>query len=119
MLPDKFKEDVREIIALAKECPDSLQEKCLQMLLDDYLTKSSAPRIPVKVSPPPPPPDGTADKEEEQLEPPGKLDETPGQRDLVTSDLHLKAKKFLSQSSLTIDDINQLFFVEKGEIKPL
>jgi len=40
MLPADFVENVRELIALAKECPENLQEKCLQMLLEDFLKRS-------------------------------------------------------------------------------
>ncbi len=35
------------------------------------------------------------------------------------TDLHLKARRFLTQYSITLDDINQLFFIEGDEIKPL
>jgi hypothetical protein len=120
MLPADFVEGVRELIALAKECPDNLQEKCLEMLLDDFLKKSSggfkSPTKPVATPTP-------VVAIEETAETPalsGEESETsPGQRDLLMTDLHLKARKFLGQYSLTLDDINQLLFVEDGEIKTL
>jgi hypothetical protein len=120
MLPDTFKDDVRELIALAKECPENLQEKCLQMLLDDYLKKPSGggkkkpdkPQTPEFVVP--------ADEAQEVQETADEEEETPeGQRDLLLTDLHLKARKFCSQYQINLDDINQLFFIEDGEIKPL
>jgi hypothetical protein len=123
MLPPTFKDDVRELIALAKECPESLQEKCLQILLDDYLIKSSATsRNAPKPPAAPDPANAAAQDNEESAEAETLADdrETPaGQRDVVMTDLHLKAKKFLTQYSLSLDDINQLFFMEGIDFKPL
>jgi hypothetical protein len=123
MLPDSFKEDVRELVALAKECPDALQEKCLQMLLEDYLKKShGGGKLSPKVPPPPDPAakEKEAEKPEETAEATAEeKDTSSGQRDLVLTDLHLKAKKFLTDYDITLDDINQLFFMEGKNIQPL
>lgn len=65
MLPANFAENVRELIALAKECPENLQEKCLQMLLEDFLKRSGGD---VKKTPKPTPdPPAAAPEAEEQL----------------------------------------------------
>lgn len=121
MLPAHFIEDVRELIALAKECPEHLQEKCLQMLLEDFLKKSgsaskSAQKLPPKtdLETPAEEPDETPEESTND-----KTENAPGQRDLIITDLHLKARKFLTQYSLTLDEINQLFYIEDDEIKPL
>jgi|HubBroStandDraft_6_1064221.scaffolds.fasta_scaffold477554_1 hypothetical protein len=123
MLPETYKADILEIIGIAKECPEPLQAKCLEMLLEDYLKRSgsSARKTPpakeIETKPPTP-----ADKPEEgeTVVLPNDVGNTPsGQRDLVPADVHLKAKKFLNQYSLTLDDLNQLFFIEGDEIKPL
>ncbi len=121
MLPADFKDDVRELIALAKECPENLQEKCLEMLLEDFLKKSSGGYAKTSKLPLAPDPVATAEKSEETPETStsGETKTPPGQRDLVMTDLHLKAKKFLNQYSLNLDDINQLFFIEGDEVKPL
>ena len=121
MLPANFKDDVRELIALAKECPENLQEKCLEMLLEDFLKKSSEGHA--KTSKPPLAPDPVATSKESEESPETSTSEEtrtpPGQRDLLMTDLHLKAKNFLNKYSLSLDDINQLFFIEGDEIKPL
>ncbi len=120
MLPAHFVEDVRELIALAKECPEPLQEKCLQMLLDDFLKKSGgdAGRQARTISAPQSAP--VAEAREEPLVPEGgTIDTPPGQRDLAMTDFHLRAKKFLTQYSISLEDINQLFFMEGNEIKTL
>src|SRR5260221_6519002 len=117
MLTANFKDDVRELIALAKECPENLQEKCLEMLLEDFLKKSSGSYANTSKPPLAPDPAAAAEETEEPIENPtneGK-NNSPGQRDLVMTDLHLKARRFLTQYSITLDDINQLFFIEGDE----
>lgn len=122
MLPADFVEGVRELIALAKECPENLQEKCLEMLLEDFLKRSGGSFSGVKN---PPSPSGSASSpsvttsDETPVTSAEETESTSGQRDLAMADLHLKAKKFLSQYSISLDNINQLFYVENGEIKPL
>src|ERR1700731_4223551 len=105
MLPADFVEGVRELIALAKECPENLQEKCLEMPLEDFLKKSGGgfslvPNVPPATgaasSPPAAAPEETPETLTEETE------STPGQRDLLMTDLHLKAKKFLNQYSLSL-----------------
>ena len=120
MLPANFKEDVRELIALARECPESLQDRCLQMLLDDYLKRSSEYKDEHGSSDEAPKSSAAQEESDQAQETAGEGAKTaPGQRDLVQTDLHLKAKKFLLQHELTLDDINQLFFIEDSVIKPL
>jgi hypothetical protein len=118
MMPADFIENVRELIALAKECPENLQEKCLQMLLEDFLKRSGdVKRTP---RPAPDPLAAALEVEEQPHETSGQdTQPPPGQRDLLMTDLHLRAKKFLTTYSLDLDDINQLFFIEAGEVKPL
>ena len=41
------------------------------------------------------------------------------QDDLAEKDLHLKAKRFLQKNTLSIEHLNQLFYKEGDEIKPL
>jgi hypothetical protein len=114
MLPENFKEDVLEIIAITRQCPDALQEKCFVLLLENYLKKPtgkshSFERHETSTNPPTP---LAADREESTAD-------TSPQRDLVLADLSLKAKRFLEKYARTIDDVNQLFFKEGDEIKPL
>ena len=124
MLPPDFVEGVRELIALVKECPEPLQEKCLQLLLEDFLEQSREPsaktengKSPDKKPKPAAPAEPTDESEQEET--PEKPVLTPGQRDIVVADLHLKAKKFLSQYSVSLEEINQLFFIEDDKVKPL
>jgi hypothetical protein len=90
------------------------------MLLDDYLKKSSGgTKSPPKPPPPADPPRANEEAEEASAESAEETKAQSGQRDLVLTDLHLKARKFLTEYSISLDDINQLFFIEGEEIKPL
>jgi len=118
MLPETFKADVLEIISIAKECPESLQTKCLEMLLEHYLNLSRAPT-------PKREPTEKQDKKEEApvAEPPVLPDDGSVrdalQSDLLNSDLHVKARRFLEKNGRTIEDLNELFFKDGEEVKPL
>ena len=123
MLPDNFKDDVLEIIGIAKQCPDSLQAKCLEMLLDHYLQsapgQSKKPKASDTVQTPPP-----AEKESDGDDQTGNNGGGGGgdeksQRDLVMADLHLKARKFLEKYGRTVDDLNQIFFKDGDTIGSL
>src|SRR5207248_8901682 len=87
-----------------------VQEKAFEMLLSQELGGTAKP--------------ATAKLEEEDA---GKDNEggaeaaiqKRGGEDLLTGDLHLKARKFLDKQGLSVDDLNELFYKEAGVIKPL
>ena len=110
-MSEDLKARVLELAAIAKECPDNLQERCFELLLTDFLARK-APAKPPK----PPSDDETPEPPKDDEDP---ADETTDQQDLKVSDLHMKARKFLQRFTLTIDDINALFFKEGAEVKPL
>ncbi len=117
-MPDDLKDRVLEIVSIAKECPDNLQPLCFELLLRDYLENRQRPADPAMRTPSPAPPAPST------TEPPGdsELAAEPaiqGQQDVKTGDLHMKARKFMERHSLSLDQINQLFYKEDGEIKPL
>ncbi len=107
-----IKDKILEIASIAKKCPENLQEKCFEVLLKDFLEKQS--RFIGKAKPPPSG-EGSEPGDEEDLK---KVVE-PQQGDIPEKDLHLKARKFLKSNSLTIDHINQVFYKEGDEIRPL
>ena len=113
-MPDDLKERVLEIVSIAKECPESLQPLCFELLLRDYLEGRQRPRA-VAPSPPSPP-------LPEQLQAQGSIaasETTTGQQDLKAGDLHVKVRKFMERHTITLDHLNQLFYKDGGEIKAL
>ena len=101
----ELKDKVLEIVSIAKECPENLQEKCFELLLQDFLEKQSQT------------PPGSAEEEaaEEDLQERGGSQ----QEDLLEKDLHLKARRLLKSNDLTMDNINQIFYKEGEKILPL
>ena len=109
----KIKEKVLEILEIVKECPENLREICFKSLLEYYL-QSQSEIAPSKAT----------TKSNTQAEPEQEPEGTKGegeqsQDDLAEKDLHLKAKRFLQKNTLSIEHLNQLFYKEGDEIKPL
>ncbi len=118
-MPDDLKDRVLEIVSIAKECPDNLQPLCFELLLRDYLENRQRP--PAEPAQPATP----REKPAEELEFPGDEkfraagEAATGQQDLKAGDLHVKARRFMERYSISLDHLNQLFYKDNGEIKPL
>ena len=112
-MSEKLKQKIMEIVAIAKDCPENFQEKCFELLLADYLQqchpKASSGGEDGKQ------PEHTDNESKKENE--GK--KIPKQEDIAETNLHVKARQFLKKSSLTVKDINQLFYKEEGDFKPL
>jgi len=113
-MTEKIREKIHEFVGIAKECPENLQAKCFELLLAHYLSML-----------------GTKDlkdhegKREEKKDKNGIADSEVGvgkgakQKDIFETDLHVKVRQFLKKNGLTVNHINQIFYKEQGEIKPL
>ena len=111
-MSEDLKARVLELAAIAKQCPENLQEKCFELLLRHYLDSLLVPKTPPKPSEPKSQPEH--EKEKKLSDENGK-----GQDDLKVSDLHVKIRKFLDKYSLRIDHLNQIFYKEGEEVRPL
>lgn len=114
-MPEKLKQKIMEIVALAKECPENLQEKCFELLLADHL-QQLRPKAPDDVDDDKrnkPTVDEGKDKKEDEDK------RARRQEDIVETDLHVKARQFLKKTGLTVEHINQLFYKEEGNFLPL
>lgn len=112
-MSEKLKQKIEEFVALTKDCPENLQEKCFELLLSDYL-QQLRPKVP-DVTQIPKNPKPTSDGNLGQ----GDDKKTPQQEDISETDLHVKARQFLKKASLTVDHINQLFYKEDDNFLPL
>ena len=121
MLPNDLKADVLEIAAIAKECPDGLRERCFELLLSHYLkqVERKNEHATAKES-------ATESKSEREDEARTHTDTslqagmTPtSEHDLAIRDVHVKAQRFLAKYGKTIEDLNQIFYKEAGELRPL
>jgi hypothetical protein len=112
-MSEKLKQKIMEFVALAKECPESLQAKCFELLLADHL-QQLRPKV-ATVGEDTKPPRLTGDEVKK-----GNGDKKASQQeDIAETDLHVKARQFLKKSSLTLEHINQLFYKEEGKFLPL
>lgn len=113
----KLKEKVEEFAEIAKSLPDNLQVTCFELLLRNYLEGGKHPPGEPKVAgsavatPPPGPVQAMT------TTPPAEAGSK--QEDLKGADLHVKAKKFIEKHALSVDQLNNLFFKEDGQLKPL
>lgn len=111
-----LREKVKEFAEIAATVPENLRVVCFETLLRDYLSSRHEGR-------------GSGGKEKtvaEDATP--KVDEqgkktfeevAKGQADITLADLHVKTRKFLDKHGLSIAQINNLFYKEGNEIKPL
>ena len=112
-MSEKLKQKIVEFVALTKDCPENLQEKCFELLLADYL-QQLRPKAPSEAEVAKQP-KFTSDEDKKE----GESQKTPQQSDIAETDLHVKARQFLKKSGLTIEHINQLFYKEEGNFLPL
>lgn len=108
---------VKELAEIAALVPENLQATCFEVLLKDYLASASGG---------PSPPAGekaltAVAAASAEIEVPEKTLEEAAktQADVTLADLHVKARKFLEKYGVAIAEINNLFFKEGAEIKPL
>jgi hypothetical protein len=105
-----IKEKIKEFADIAASVPENLQAICFEILLRDHLASISNERKPPKTET-----TDTSDTAATQTaeEPPRE------QADIAGSDLHVKAKKFMEKYSVSLNEINNLFYKEGQEILPL
>jgi len=109
----KVRDKVLEIAKIAQECPENLQQICFETLLKHALEGGKPPASSDKSKP--------EENDKEQKKKPESIVEEAAQTqdDLTSADLHVKARRFLDKHSLTISDVNQLFYKEGDQILPL
>ncbi len=114
-MDEELKKKILEIGNVIKGLPASVQEKAFEILLSHELAgtstqKSKEAELTAKDQSGPENGNGSGAEATIQFR---------GGEDLTQQDLHLKAKKFLEKQSLSLDDLNELFYKEGDTIKPL
>jgi hypothetical protein len=115
---EDLKKEVNKIVDIAKECPENLQQTCFEILLRDFLDSRKPTQGKEKESQ-----SSTERKAKETTtgEKGGTETEVSSSQgsDLILTDLHVKARKFMDKYKITIEQLNQLFYKESGNILPL
>ena len=110
-----IKDKVLEIADIAKACPENLQPVCFETLLKHFLAGLAAvPGKPKKDEQGGPLKDGKAREAKTETEKQGAE-----QEDIRESDVHMKAKRFLHKETLSLDQLNALFYREGDKILPV
>jgi hypothetical protein len=109
----KLKDRVLEVAKIAQECPENLQQSCFEILLKHVLSTEESPAPPSGAPP-------VLDRTQARTEPKNVVEESAKkQDDLQEKDIHLKARSFLQKYSVTVEELNQLFYKEGDNILPL
>jgi hypothetical protein len=112
---DDLKKKISEFASIAKECPENLQSICFEVLLKNHLDnlKDTGNQKENKVK------DMEQEKKIDKTEDHKQDNTSKNQDDIKTTDLHVKAKKFMEKYSISIEDINQIFYKENDNFLPL
>jgi hypothetical protein len=121
MLSENLKDDVLELAAIAKSCPENLQNRCFEILLSHYLESVAKPPTLRIDEPTQKPSEPTLQVAPAELNLSGSIGggSTPTDQDLTLASLSIRARKFLEKYGRSIDDLNQLFYKEGDDLKPL
>ncbi|MGH7813425.1 MAG: hypothetical protein ACREQI_05415 [Candidatus Binataceae bacterium] len=111
----KLKEKVEEFAEIAKALPENLQVTCFELLLKNHLEGTAPPAIQHKASVQQSPQPGPFPSI--PTTPPAE--ESAKQEDLKLANLHVKARKFLEKYGVSVDQLNNLYFKEGNDLKPL
>lgn len=103
-----IKETISEILEIVELCPAELKQKCFELLLVDALDTDGRKMKKSEDSGP------SEDTKKEEGKPENDTLENP---EIKFSNTHVKARKFIE--SVGIDIINNIFYLEAGEFKPL
>ena len=106
---EKIEQKIKKILEIVKLCPPNLQEKCFEILFIAIIKECDAKL------------ESEVNKKQELQGHIKSEDHAVGnqkQEEIKVSDIHLKAKKLLEQG-VTIEDINNIFYKEEEELKPL
>ena len=112
-----LKSEIKEIIEIVNQCPETLQEKCFELLLENFLNSKKNSTV--------------ADNKNSAIVEPNtnitdnsvyeeKNNEIENQNTEITiNDFHVKVQRFLNNNNITIENINYLYYKEDGKLMPL
>lgn len=112
-----LKSEIKEIIEIVKQCPETLQEKCFELLLENFLSSKKGSTVVISKST-----DATEANtnitNKSTLENENSENEDQN-TEISIKDFHVKVQRFLNSNNITIEKINYLYYKEDGKIMPL
>ena len=110
----ELKEEIKNIIDIVQQCPEKFQERCFEILLNQYMAdcrekkheNESAYKSPQI-------------KEEDKKAETTYIDENSQTEEIKQTDFHIKVQKFMTTNGISISDINNLYYKENDKLLPL
>lgn len=115
---EDLKKEVKKIVDITKECPENFQQACFEILLRDFLESRKRDEGKSKEIPGSPERKSKDTTIEEKAAPATEVASDQGS-DLTSSELHVKARKFMEKYGISIEQLNQLYYKEGDNILPL
>ena len=114
----KLKNEIKDIIEISKQCPEGLQEKCFELLLENFLSSNKSQKA--EKTMPTVADELTSNKENTSPANENSTDDTSDEEtEIALKDFHVKVQRFLNTNGISIDNINYLYYKEDGELMPL
>lgn len=112
----QLKSEIKNIIEIVNQCPDSLKDKCFELLLENYLASfnigsNTSPAASVVNTM------KKAETDSEMISAVSSKSDAMSD-DICEKDFHVKTQKFLKDYGISMSLLNQLYYKENGELKP-
>ena len=107
---EELKAEIKEIIEITKECPAELQQRCFEILLDNYLQKFKTTRSVQTVIA------QNEDKVDESSIESNEVSTTTS--DITENDFHVKVRKLFQLNNINVTDLNRIYYKENGQLLP-
>ena len=103
---NEINKKIDEILKIVNKCPEQLREICFEILLESEVDRLSnnSPKVPKEESK-----NLNTEKETEEDDVEQIIPVSDSGEEIILTDLHVKAKKFLN-SEMTLSHLNNIFY---------
>lgn len=109
-----MKEEIKNIIDIVQQCPEKFQERCFEILLNQYMADCREKKYENKSAYKSP-----QIKEEDKKAETTYIDENSQTEEIKQTDFHIKVQRFMTTHGISISDINNLYYKENDKLLPL
>lgn len=111
----ELKEEIKDIIEIVQQCPEKFQERCFEILLNQYITDYRGEKSKIK---------GESKQhqivvEENKNVDVGYTEESIQTDEIKQTDFHIKVQRFMGTNGISISDINNLYYKDNDKLMPL
>src|SRR5688500_3068896 len=113
----KIKDEIKDIIQIVNECPDSLKEKCFEILLSNLLHETSPKSV--KKALEKQDTHSNDDSHDDKKTPPIVEELKDTEEEISKKELHAKTKRFMETEGVSLEQLNKMYYKDNGNILPL